>query len=119
MVIVQRRLTHYRVPLFEKLRNTLEENNVEMRLVVGEGTERERSKQDSGEISWADSVPTRYWMNEKICGPPTYRHVKGADLVIVTQEMLRLPIDSRCSVPCGRGLPSGATWSTSRAETGR
>lgn len=86
VVIVQRRLTHYRVPLFEKLRTALEENSIELRLVVGEGTEKERSKRDSGEIAWAASVPTRYWMNGKICWQPTYRFVKNADLVIVTQE---------------------------------
>jgi L-malate glycosyltransferase len=86
VVIVQRRLTHYRVPLFEKLRTTLGDRGIQLRLLVGEGTEEEGSKQDHGYLSWAKKLPTRYWLGGKICWQPTYRYLKGADLVIVTQE---------------------------------
>lgn len=86
IVIIQRRLTHYRVALFEKLREELKRHDIRLRLVVGEGTEREGDKHDSGEISWADNVPTRYWINGKICWQPTYHYINDADLVIVTQE---------------------------------
>jgi L-malate glycosyltransferase len=90
VIIAQRRLTHYRVPLFEKLRGTLGQRNIGLRLLVGEETEEEKSKQDSGKISWAERVPTRYWMRGKICWQPTYRYINGADLVIVTQETFQI-----------------------------
>jgi L-malate glycosyltransferase len=86
VVIVQRRLTHYRVPLFEKLRTTLGDRGIQLRLLVGEGTEAEGSKQDHGYLLWAKKLPTRYWLEGKICWQPIFRYLKGADLVIVTQE---------------------------------
>lgn len=84
--IAQRRLTHYRIPLFETLRTALVGRGIELDLLVGRGTPDEEKKSDAGELSWARSIPTHYMGGGKLCWQPIGRHVAGADLVIVTQE---------------------------------
>lgn len=84
--IVQRRLTHYRVPLFEALRESLAERNIRLELLVGEGTPAEEKKQDAGELSWAKPIPTHYLAGGRLCWQPVQRHLGEANLVIVTQE---------------------------------
>ncbi|MHB1188804.1 glycosyltransferase family 4 protein [Thiobacillus sp.] len=84
--IVQRRLTHYRVPLFEALRGLLDERNIRLELLVGRGTPAEEKKQDAGELPWAKPIPTHYLAGGRLCWQPVQHHLGGADLVIVTQE---------------------------------
>lgn len=84
--IVQRRLTHYRIPLFVALRETLAERSIQLALLVGQGTRAEENKHDAGELSWAQSIPTRYLAGGRLCWQPVQRYLAGADLVIVTQE---------------------------------
>lgn len=86
VIIVQRRLTHYRVPLFELLRNDLAAKGVQLDLLVGQAKTSEAAKHDTGHISWATSVPTHYFLKERVCWQPLHRYLSGADLVIVTQE---------------------------------
>jgi glycosyltransferase involved in cell wall biosynthesis len=82
--IVQRRLTHYRIPLFEMLRRSLAEHGVELTLLVGKGTLNEERKRDTGILDWAKEIPTRYFFEGRICWQPI--RVVNTDLVIVTQE---------------------------------
>ncbi|MFZ5576455.1 MAG: glycosyltransferase family 4 protein [Pseudomonadota bacterium] len=84
--IVQRRLTHYRVPLFGALRELLAQRGIRLELVVGQGTPAEEKKQDAGELPWAQTSPTRYLLGDRLCWQPLRNHVAGAELVIVTQE---------------------------------
>jgi len=86
VVIVQRRLTHYRVPLFEKLRKTLASRKIDLELLIGEGTPDEQKKRDSGEISWAIRVPTHYFVGGRLNWQPIHRYIGNANLIIVTQE---------------------------------
>lgn len=86
VVIVQRRLTHYRVPLFELVRKNLREVGIQLDLLVGEGRVNEKSKNDAGTIPWATQVPTRYYLGGRLCWQPIQPFLTGADLVIVTQE---------------------------------
>lgn len=86
VIIVQRRLTHYRVALFQMLKTELRDRGIELQLLVGVGNPRETRKEDSGELSWATQVPTRYFLNNKLCWQPTHQYLIEADLVIVTQE---------------------------------
>jgi len=86
VVIIQRRLTHYRVPLFELLREELASRDIQLRLLVGRGTPSEEQKRDSGSLDWSEQVPTHYFAGNRICWQPIYRYLAGADLVIVTQE---------------------------------
>lgn len=84
--IVQRRLTHYRVPLFETLREVLAERSIRLELLVGRGTPAEEKKHDAGELPWAKAIPTHYLAGGRLCWQPVQCHLGGANLVIVTQE---------------------------------
>lgn len=84
--IIQRRLTHYRVPLFAELQKLLAERDIQLDLLVGHGSPDELKKQDAGTLPWAKTIPTHYLARGRLCWQPMGRHLKGADMVIVTQE---------------------------------
>jgi L-malate glycosyltransferase len=84
VLIVQRRLPHYRVPLFCDLRDRLRARHIELRLLIGKPTRSELLKQDSGVLSWAEQLPTRYF--GPLCWQPFSQQLRKAELVIVTQE---------------------------------
>ncbi len=86
VAIVQRRLTHYRVPLFTALRELLNEQDIRVRLLHGQPTAQETLKNDSGTLDWAEHLPTRYFANGKLMWQPFAQATAGCDLVIVTQE---------------------------------
>lgn len=86
VAIVQRRLTHYRVPLFERLRARLAQAGVRLRLLHGHGTRAEASKNDQGHLDWAEPLPTRYAAGGRLCWQPYWAQVRDCDLVVVTQE---------------------------------
>ena len=86
VVIVQRRLTHYRVLFFELLREKLASQNIQLELCVGKATVKEQSKRDEGSLAWAKSVPTLYFLNDRLCLQFFTRYLSGADLVVITQE---------------------------------
>jgi glycosyltransferase involved in cell wall biosynthesis len=84
--IVQRRLTHYRIPLFDTLRELLDKRDIRLELLVGQGTPAEEKKHDAGELCWATAIPTHYFGGGRLCWQSTQRHLVEAELVIVTQE---------------------------------
>lgn len=86
VAIVQRRMTHYRVPLFEQMRKRLADEGVELRVLHGEGTAEEASKADAGELPWATRLPTRYALGGRLCWQPFAHAVHDCALVVVTQE---------------------------------
>jgi glycosyltransferase involved in cell wall biosynthesis len=86
VLIVQRRLTHYRVPLFEALRNELRTRDIQLDLLVGQGTPEEMKKRDAGELCWAVRIPTRYFAAGRLCWQPVHRYLAQSNLVIVAQE---------------------------------
>jgi glycosyltransferase involved in cell wall biosynthesis len=85
-VIVQRRMTPYRVPLFNLLRSKLAQNGVDLVVVYGDANSVERKKNDSGLLVWGIYQPCRYWANGMLCWQNVAISIHGADLVIVTQE---------------------------------
>lgn len=84
--IVQRRLTHYRTPLFESMRELLAGHGLQLRLLIGRGTPEEDKKGDAGELSWAQTIPTTYYVGGRLCWQPISRHIGKPALVVVTQE---------------------------------
>ena len=86
VLCVQRRLTHFRVPLFKEVRNLLAADGINFELAHGQSTADEASKKDEGTLAWADIVPCRYWLNGQLCWQNPGRLASRADLVIVTQE---------------------------------
>lgn len=86
VTIIQRRLTHYRVPLFDKMRDRLDQKNITLRVLVGAARPDELTKLDAGEMDWAEKMPTRYFKFGHLCWKPVRRLSAGSDLTIVTQE---------------------------------
>jgi glycosyltransferase involved in cell wall biosynthesis len=86
VAIIQRRLTHYRVPLFEAMRAELAEKDIQLRLLHGTPTKEEALKKDSGHLPWAEPLRTRYFANGKLMWQPFAHATAACDLVIVTQE---------------------------------
>lgn len=84
VVIIQRRLTHYRTPLFTILKDILNDHDISLRLLVGEPTKQELLKRDEGVISWAEKIPTHYLGS--LCWQPYGKYISNADLVITAQE---------------------------------
>jgi L-malate glycosyltransferase len=87
ILVVQRHLTHYRLPFFEALRSTLAERGCELDLAHGIGTRGEAAKGDEGELAWATKLPTtRYFARERACWQPFGEQLAKADLVVMTAE---------------------------------
>ena len=86
VLVVQRRLTHYRVTFFDDLKTALAERGVQLKLLVGHGTPDEEKKQDAAMLPWAVEIPTRYWMRGRLCWQSLGEHLKSIDMIVVTQE---------------------------------
>lgn len=86
VVIIQRRLTDYREPLFNQMREMLLKKNIKLRLLYGQPTKLEASKGDSGSLSWAEQIDCQYFFKGKLCWQSFGRETQNSDLVIVTQE---------------------------------
>lgn len=86
IVVVERRLTHYRVPFYNRLRTLLDSKGIELQLLIGEGTKNEARKQDLATLDWAIPIPTFHIFGKKLCWQPFGAYARGADLVIVNHE---------------------------------
>lgn len=88
VVILQHRLLHYRVTLFEQLREECLNRNIELHLVHGQPTRRELAKKDVGYIEWANAVVNKVWeVGERDwLWQPFPKHLRDADLIVVMQE---------------------------------
>jgi glycosyltransferase involved in cell wall biosynthesis len=87
ILVVQRHLTHYRLPFFETLRRTLAERGCELDVAYGDGTPEETAKQDDGELAWGTRLPTtRYFAGGRVCWQPFGAQLAAADLVVMTAE---------------------------------
>jgi glycosyltransferase involved in cell wall biosynthesis len=87
-LIMQRRLTAYRLPLYEAMRERLADAGIELTLVHGDPTAAEATKRDEGELDWAVRVKNRYVQvgDTMLCWIPTPRSVRDAPLVVLPQE---------------------------------
>lgn len=86
IVIIQRRMTHYRVPLFQLMRDKFRAAGVELAVAFGDPTAQERKNMDSGILSWGTHVPCRYFFDGNFCWQNAHGLAQGADLVILAQE---------------------------------
>ena len=88
VVICQHRLLHYRLGLFERLRNICIQRDIELHLVHGQASRRELVKRDEGSLPWAYKVRNRFWemAGIDIVWQPFPPDLRDADLVVVMQE---------------------------------
>lgn len=94
VVIVQRYVTHYRVPFYDRLRELLAARGVDLHLVHGfpRAAGSDAAKQDSATVPWATHIDNR-WLRVgpvELLWEPALSYVDGADLVIVEQASSRL-----------------------------
>lgn len=88
VVIVQYRLLHYRVRLFELMRAELAGHGVALRLVCGQPSAVELLRKDEGHLPWADKVHNLYWRlgGKDIVWQPLPSALRHAALCVVMQE---------------------------------
>lgn len=88
VTVLQHRLLHYRVGLFEALRAECDRRGIELRLVHGQPSPREALKKDTGTVAWADPVHNRWVsvLGRDLLWQPFPRALRGSDLVVIMQE---------------------------------
>lgn len=88
VVVLQYRLLHYRVQLFDLMRASLGARNIDLVLVHGQPTASEAKKKDVGFLQWADVSVNRYVriLGRDILWQPFPKHHHDADLVVMMQE---------------------------------
>lgn len=86
ILVVQRRLTHYRVPFFRALYKEMADRGMELLLAYGESSIEEVKKNDSGMIEWATNLKTTYYFGDKICWQPFFKLAKEADVIVIAHE---------------------------------
>lgn len=88
VAIVQHRLLHYRLGLFEQLRDACAARNIELALIHGDATPSEAGRKDTGRLAWATKVDNQCWRvgDRDILWQPFSSLVRGADLVVLMQE---------------------------------
>ena len=84
VLVIQRRMTHYRLPFFESLRQQCADNNIELILACGTAATDELNKNDSGELSWGIELTTYYKFG--ICWQPFAHLLNDIDAVVVALE---------------------------------
>lgn len=88
VALLQQRLFYYKMDLFERLRETLAEHDIELHLVHGQASKAESVRKDEGSLEWADQVKNRYFrlFGRDICWQPFPKYLKDSDLIILMQE---------------------------------
>ncbi|RRR99937.1 glycosyltransferase [Aquabacterium soli] len=89
IVLMQYRLFHYRMGLFNMLRDRAREAGLNIILVVGNPYSRELAKNDEGHLDWAHKVKNLYFpIGEKkdLCWQPVPKEHQAADLIVFMQE---------------------------------
>jgi len=125
VVLVVSILTHYRVRFHELVRERLATHNIRYDLIFGTPLPHEAAKGDTAVIPWGTALPSRPLRN--LLWQPALRLLRGAQLVIVTQEnrlllnyLLQigrlLPFRSRRVAFFGHGRNFQARNPNSRAE---
>ncbi len=118
VAIFQRRLVQYRVPLFIRLREACAAEGIDLRVVYGQASASDSTRNDSGQLQWADEVKAR-WFNvagTELLWQPTPADIRRSDLLILTQEnkiLSNYPLLARRSMP-GAGKAKVAFWGHGR-----
>ena len=66
VLIIQRRMTEYRVSLFEQLRDKLKKQNITLTIVYGTAKENEKLRKDDAKLIWGHAITNRYFNIDNI-----------------------------------------------------
>jgi glycosyltransferase involved in cell wall biosynthesis len=86
VIIVERNFLHYRVAVYQRLRELLHAKGVHLQLLIGVGTPEEMQKRDQSQLDWTITLPTKYFFRNKVCWLPFGSYAKDAELVILMHE---------------------------------
>jgi glycosyltransferase involved in cell wall biosynthesis len=111
VTIVYRWLPHYRVRFYELAREELAQHGVRLRLVVDRPDPVTATKQDGGELAWAEELPNRRWRlsGHELVWQPVLGTVRTSDLVVVEQAT-KLLVNPALMVWRRLGGPRLALW---------
>ena len=86
--ILQHRLLHYRTKLFQLLKEKLLAENVELVLMHGHASEREKIRKDEGSLPWAKTVVNSYMPagSVELCWQWLPSEIQNSDLIVLMQE---------------------------------
>lgn len=89
VLIVQRRLTAYRVPLFERMHRRLAAAGVRLQVIYGTPTPAEKMREDQGSLSWGIPIPCHYFPlgeSSAVLQHIPIKLVEQQDLVVLPHE---------------------------------
>lgn len=88
LVIYQYRMFHYRIELFNMMREMLKEKNIELSIVYGQPNRDEQLRSDECDLSWGIKVRniSRKVAGTNIVWQPIVKKARKADMIIFMQE---------------------------------
>lgn len=114
VVFVSAILTHYRAAFHEQVRDTLACRRVTYDLVYSQPFGAEAEKKDTIDMPWARRVHAWAFGNgQRLLVQSAWRHMRGADLVVIGQEN-RLLLNYALQVTPARLRPRIAHWGHGR-----
>jgi glycosyltransferase involved in cell wall biosynthesis len=115
VTVVYRWLPFYRIPFYEAFCAELDRRGITLRLIYGQPTAEEATKQDTGSISWAHPIESRVIAvgGRSLLWQPCASLMRGSDLVIVEQAS-RLLLNYVLLAKQRMGGPKVAFWGHGR-----
>ncbi|MDD2337854.1 MAG: glycosyltransferase family 4 protein [Geobacteraceae bacterium] len=115
VTIVQRVLPHYRIPFFVKLRESLANNGIDLKLLYGQEYPGTVPRTVILEKLWAIRIQNKYLKTPvgELVWQPCLRHCKGSDLIIIEQAN-RLLVNYLLHSQLVRGRAKIAFWGHGR-----
>jgi glycosyltransferase involved in cell wall biosynthesis len=90
VLIIQRRMTEYRVSLFEQLRESLKKKNITLTVVYGTPKENEKLRKDDAKLTWGYAIPNRYFNIDNI----QLVWQKIPSTILTQQDLIIMPHES-------------------------
>ena len=88
VTILQDRLVHYRVGLFEHLKRLADERDISLFLVHGQASPLDENKKDEGHLDWPVRVKNRWWVvnGHDFLWQPLPQQLHDSDLIVMLQH---------------------------------
>ncbi len=111
VAIVYKSLPHYRVPLYERLRERLDREGVDLRVLIGDPPVGASARQDTATMDWVEPVPQHEWRlgGRSLVWQSALRRVRSCDLVVVEQAS-KLLLNDVLAVWRHAGGPALGLW---------
>lgn len=87
VVIIQKYIPQYRLSFFTKLKDNLQQDNIDLIVIYGQPNKSESKRNDSAEIPWGEKIINRHIniFGQELIWQPAFRYLDAVDLVIIEQ----------------------------------